>query len=179
MDSTRFERLLAPHRVAALAFARCLCRSRADGDDLFQVALIRAFDHLVGLRDDGAFRPWLYRIIVTSHRNSLRRSFWRRLVPIGDDDAGAPAGGERVDDALGGAQRASLALATLPPEQREAIVLFEIDGWTVEEIAEVQQCSVSAVKSRLSRGRDRLRHVYVHRLGGVAPAALPVPEGMS
>jgi RNA polymerase sigma-70 factor (ECF subfamily) len=178
MDTTRFERLLAPHHDAALAFARCLCRSRADGDDLFQIALVRALDHLDELRDEASFKSWLYRIIVTSHHNSFRSSFWRRLVPFVDHEPCA-SNDEPIDETLGGAQRASQALATLSSEQREAIVLFEIEGWTVEQIASIQRCSVSAVKSRLARGRERLRHVYIHRLGGEALAALPAPEGIS
>jgi RNA polymerase sigma-70 factor (ECF subfamily) len=173
MDTARFERLLAPHHEAALGFARCLSRSRADGDDLFQASVIRAFHHLDGLRDETAFKPWLYRIIVTSHRNLTRRSFWRRLVPLDDHDAS----GEAFGDTLDGAQRAQRALGGIPPEQREAIVLFEVEGWTIDEIAAIQATSASAVKSRLSRGRERLREIYTRRLGVSAPAALPAPRG--
>ncbi|HVK71813.1 MAG TPA: sigma-70 family RNA polymerase sigma factor [Kofleriaceae bacterium] len=173
----RFERLLEPHHDAVLAFARCVSRSRADGDDLFQAALLRAFDNLDGLRDEAAFRPWLYRIVVTTHRNAVRRSFWRRLVPFdGHDDGAAPVDqrAPAADEALGRAQRARQALATLPAEQREAIVLFEIEGWTVEEIAAAHDVSISAVKSRLARGRERLRQFYTHRLEPAAPVlALP------
>jgi RNA polymerase sigma-70 factor (ECF subfamily) len=172
----RFARLLAPYHDAALAFARCVCRSRADGDDLFQAAVMRAFDRLDGLRDEAAFRAWLYRIIISVHRNSTRRSFWRRLVPIEGHHHTSTASAE---DELGGAQRARQALATLPAEQRAAIALFEIEGFSVEEIASMQDVSVSAVKSRLSRGRERLREFYTQRLEGVAPAALPAPGGAS
>ena len=52
----------------------------------------------------------------------------------------------------------------MPPEQREAIVLFELDGFSIEEIAAMQQVSLSAIKSRLVRGRERLRRHY-QRLG--------------
>ena len=175
----RFERLLAPYHDGALAFARCLCRSRADGDDLFQAAALKAYARLDDLRDEAAFRPWLYRILVTAHRDSVRRAFWRRLVPFGGDERRAIAPAPAADDALGSAQRAQRALATLPPEQREAIILFDIEGFTVEEIATLQAASVPAVKSRLSRGRDRLRHFYTHRLEGIAPNALPAPGGNS
>jgi DNA-directed RNA polymerase specialized sigma24 family protein len=48
-----------------LAFARSLCRSVVEGDDLFQEAMLRAFRKLCSLRDDDAFRPWLYRIVIT------------------------------------------------------------------------------------------------------------------
>ena len=59
-------------------------------------------------------------------------------------------------------------LAGLPAVQREAVVLFEIEGFSVEEIAAMQEVTVSAVKSRLARGRDRLRRAY-QRLG-LAPS---------
>ena len=57
--------------------------------------------------------------------------------------------------------RVSRALASLPAEQREAIVLFDLEGITVDEIASLQGVSASAVKSRLARGRLRLRRLYV------------------
>lgn len=157
----RLRLLLAPVHERALAFARCLCRSRADGDDVFQDALVRALTKLHHLRDDRAFRPWLYRVIVTVHRSRYRRSFWRRFLPLPDP--------ERVpepvsEEPLGGEQRIRRALEILPPEQREALVLFELEGWKVEEIAELQDVSVSAVKSRLARGRQRLRGFYEQQL---------------
>lgn len=171
----RFVRLIEPVHPRALAFARCLCRSRTDGDDLFQEASLRAFTRLDGLRDDGAFRSWLYRIVISVHRNRCRRSFWGRLVPFGDGGAtedGARAGHEQdyrasewSPDAAEASQRARAALSRLPAVQREAIVLLEIEGWQVEEIAALQRVSASAVKSRLVRGRARLRAYYEKQLG--------------
>jgi RNA polymerase sigma-70 factor (ECF subfamily) len=158
----RFRRLIEPVHAGAVAFARGLCRSRADGDDLMQEALLRALDKLDALRDEAAFKRWLYRIVITVHRDRCRRAFWRRLLPLGDTDAASTA---RPDDELGGAQRARLALASLPAEMRETIVLHEIEGWQVDEIAGVLGVSSSAVKSRLSRGRDRLRTFYLRTLG--------------
>lgn len=58
------------------------------------------------------------------------------------------------------ARRAQAALGTLAPPQREAIVLFELHGYSLEEIAEIQHASLSSVKSRLMRGRARLRRYY-------------------
>jgi RNA polymerase sigma-70 factor (ECF subfamily) len=60
-------------------------------------------------------------------------------------------------------------LAALPVEQRETIVLHEIEGWKVDEIAAMHGVSESAVKSRLSRGRDRLRAFYAKKLGVTDP----------
>ena len=72
----------------------------------------------------------------------------------------AELAGEDAADERAGAESAARALASLPAAQREAIVLFELQELTVEEIAEIQKSSVSAVKSRLSRGRERLRRHY-------------------
>jgi RNA polymerase sigma-70 factor (ECF subfamily) len=157
----RLRRLLEPHHDRALAFARCIARSTSDGDDVFQEALLRALGKLDSLRDDGAFRPWLYRVIISVHRNRYRSAFWRRMIPF----VGAPASGPRADDLLAADERARAALSELPHEMREAIVLFEIEGWKVEEIAALLDVSISAIKSRLARGRDRLRIIYSERFG--------------
>jgi RNA polymerase sigma-70 factor, ECF subfamily len=170
----RFRRLIEPVHDRALTFARGLSRSRADGDDLFQEALVRALDKLDGLRDDAAFRPWLYRVIISVHRNQARRAFWRRLLPLGDH-ARAETATPAPDDELGGAERARLALASLPAAQREAIVLFELEGWQVDEIARLQGASASAIKSRLSRGRCYLRAFYIRRFGAAPIASSLVP----
>jgi len=171
----RLRRLIEPVHDKALAFARCLCRSRADGDDLYQEALLRVLGKLGGLRDDGAFRSWLYRVIVSVHRNRCRRELWRRLLPLGERIEGDAVGvglemaldyrgSDWRPDAGDATERARAALAVLPAEQRESIVLFEIEGWQVDEIAELHRVSVSAVKSRLARGRARLRAYYEKQL---------------
>jgi RNA polymerase sigma-70 factor (ECF subfamily) len=156
----RFVRLVRPLHPRVVAFARGLCRSRSDGDDLAQDALSRAFGRIDTLRDE-AFRTWLFRIVISVHRNRVRRAFWTRFVSFDD---GAPAEtayrDDWVPDAPEATRRAREALAKLPAVQREAIVLFEIEGWLVDEIAAVQGVSASAVKSRLARGRARLRDHY-------------------
>lgn len=165
----RFRVLLEPLHDALLAFSRSLCRSLSEGDDLFQEAMLRSFTKLELLREDRAFRAWTYRIVISVHRSRARRAFWRRLVPFGaddatgDDDPSTSGHDYRADwspDAAEANRRARAALAQLPAAQREAIVLFEIEGWKVEEIAEVQRVSASAVKSRLARGRERMRELY-------------------
>ena len=101
----------------------------------------------------------MYSVVVSVHRTRRRKAFWRRWISsvppdlVGDD-------GARWADERASADRATAALATLEPAQREAIVLFELHGHSIEEIAEIQRASVSAVKSRLVRGRDRLRTFY-------------------
>ena len=160
----RLAELLVPVHEQAAGTARRLCRSAADGDDLYQESVLRAFEKLHTLRDESKFRSWFYAILLSRHRSRARRSLWRRMLrwdeafapgqePVGED------GGERGEDAWR-ARRLAVALAQLPAVQREAVVLFEIEGHSIESIAVMQAATVPAVKSRLTRGREKLRGVY-------------------
>jgi len=83
----------------------------------------------------------------------LEEAFGRGNEPVGED-------GTSWEDERQRAQRAVRALEGLKPVQREAVVLHEIEGFSVEEIAEMQGVTLSAVKSRLTRGREKLRRYY-------------------
>ena len=159
--------LLEPFHAQALATAHRLSRSPDDGDDLYQETLRRAFDKLPGLRDPERFRPWFFAVLLSVHRSRSRRSFWKRFLSLeaersrGFDPPGPD--GEREAEIRLGAERAARMLALLPAVQREAIVLFDLEGRSLEETAALQNASLSAVKTRLSRGRERLREHYRKR----------------
>lgn len=173
--------LLEPIHRDALAFARGIARSNADGDDLYQEAVVRAAHKLSGLRERERFAGWFYRIVTSVHRSRARRSFWRRLVSSDEPavaavvDQRAGEDGQAWVDARASAERAAQALATLPAAQREALVLFELHGLSVEEIARIQGGSPGSVKTRLSRGRERLRRFYAELGHPAARAARPPP----
>jgi len=181
-DADRWQRLtelLTPLHGAALGVARRLARDSADGDDLLSEAVLRAWTHLDALRDETRFRSWFFAILLSLHRSRYRRSFWRRFVPLGEsfDERSEPAVmPETGDDARWRALRARTALARLPAVQREAIVLHDVEGFSVEEIAAMQHVTESAVKSRLSRGRDRLRRTYLRRGWVEAASGSPGPR---
>ena len=161
--------LLTPIHARAAGFARRLCRSAADGDDLFQEAVVRAHGKLPSLRDANSFPAWFYAILLSVHRNRARSAFWRRFLSLDGSPDGSewdPPGedGSAWEAERVGRGRLARALATLPAVQREAVVLFEIEGFSIEEIGALQKASITAVKSRLHRGRERLRRHY-GRLG--------------
>jgi RNA polymerase sigma-70 factor, ECF subfamily len=177
LDEARWARLAAllqPIHAQAVVTARRLCRSSFEGDDLFQDTVLRAFEKLHTLRDASRFRPWFYATLLSRHRTRRRRPFWRRLLPWEDvfSEGREPAceGADDLGEQAGRAARMRRALESLPAVQHQAIVLFELDGFSIEEVAMAQQVSVSAVKSRLARGRERLRTWYV-RHGFGAPEA--------
>ena len=102
-----------------------------------------------------------------------RRAFWRRFLPLADliTQGFDPPGedGRHGEEDRRRAERASRALATLPAVQREALVLHDLEGFSMPEIAVMQKVTVSAVKTRVARGREKLRAHY-RRLGlGQAP----------
>jgi RNA polymerase sigma-70 factor (ECF subfamily) len=179
-DSDSWERLillLSPIHDRAAATARRLSRDGSDGDDLFQDAVIRAWEKLPTLREESRFPSWFYSVLLSVHRNRWRRSFWRRFQSLEGEDAGSidvpGEDGAEWEERRRGAERVSRALATLPAVQREAVVLFEMEGFSIQDIAELQGVSVPAVKTRLARGRERLRRHY-RRLGmtpGLAASA--------
>lgn len=154
--------LLGPIHEDVQLFARRIARSNAEGDDVFQEAVLRAAHKLGSLRDRSRFKAWVYSVVVSVHRTRCRRAFWRRLVSSEEADRPDAVGddGSRWADERASASRASAALATLRAPQREAVVLFELHGYSIEEIAEIQDTSVSSVKSRLTRGRERLKRFY-------------------
>jgi RNA polymerase sigma-70 factor (ECF subfamily) len=144
-----------------------------EGDDLFQEAVVRAFEKLHSLRDETRFRAWFYAVLLSLHRSRSRWGFWRRFLPLEPVLATAmePAGedGRLREEQSMKAERVSRALTRLPAVQREAVVLHDIDGYKMEEIADMQGVTVSAVKSRVARGRQRLRAHYESSGIRVAP----------
>ena len=165
-DWSRLLRLLGPIHERALTTARRLARTSDEGDDLYQEALLHAARKLGSLRDESKFRSWFFAILLSKHRTCARRAFWRRFLPLDESPEAAakptPGPGFGEDEWLR-YRRMQTALATLPAGEREAVVLHEMQGFTTEEVAEVQRVSPSTVRSRLTRGRRKLADVYVRR----------------
>jgi RNA polymerase sigma-70 factor (ECF subfamily) len=167
--TARFLELLRPVHDRVRLTARRLARSNADGDDLFQETVLRALDRMDELRQPERFANWLYVVLLNVHRTRHRRRFWRRMLPLAE--AGVEPGRAGDAEKIEGAERMARALAALPAEQREAVVLFEIEGFTLEEVAGLQRTSIAAVKSRVVRARARLRRHYDREERVLAPVA--------
>jgi RNA polymerase sigma-70 factor (ECF subfamily) len=164
-----------------VATARRLSRSVHDGDDLYQEAVLRAYDKLNALRDESRFRSWFFATLLSRHRSRVRRprrewlpiedTLGRRDEPVGED-------GALWEEERRRAERAARALAGLKPDQREAIVLHDIEGFSVEEVAYLQCATIPAVKSRLTRGREKLRSFYLrHARESEAPPSETLTAG--
>ncbi|MBN1826415.1 MAG: RNA polymerase sigma factor [Candidatus Eisenbacteria bacterium] len=159
-----FEERLSEIYPGAMRFARGLEGSETDGDDLLQDALLRAWRAYPKLRDPDRFPAWLYAIIRNTHRSRARKRAIRRWISL-DHAAERPAPEGIPFEEKDAVRR---ALARLPLPEREAILLYEVVGMPVSGVARHQGVTESAVKSRLARGRERLRKTYerMNRAGG-------------
>lgn len=136
-------------------FALC-CGKRDDADDIAQETLVKAYLSSAGYRDEGKFRAWLFTIArntFLNHKASTRTRTLDDLKALSAMPSAATA------DSAFRHQELYMALATLSPKERSAVVMFYMSGYSIKEIADITDCTVDAVKKQLSRGRDNLKTI--------------------
>ncbi|WMY09862.1 RNA polymerase sigma factor [Paraburkholderia phenoliruptrix] len=186
--SRRFQQLALPHLDAAYNLARWLCGNPNDADDVVQEAFMRAFRFFDTFRGDSA-RPWLLAIVRrTWYTEWRRRASSHETVEFDDtmDDAtfdGWSAGGADPQALLirdEDTKRVHEALALLPVEYREVLILRELEEMGYREIAQVADVPIGTVMSRLARGRRKLAALLTDSGDGLAEAARdPASRGMA
>jgi RNA polymerase sigma-70 factor (ECF subfamily) len=186
-DPEAFGVLFHRHRDRLWAVALRTMGNREDAADGLQDGLIAAYRRAGTFRGDAAVTTWLHRVVVNACLDRLRAAKVRRTEALPDDleeyrDRGSPAtAAPDTDDpadlsVLDERRRAVLdALRTLPPEQRAAVVLVDMEGYPVAEVAAILGCAVGTVKSRCSRGRSRLAELLAGVLDPVSDAATGDP----
>lgn len=155
-----------PHMDAAYNLARWLAGNDPDAQDVAQEACLRAFKFFGGFRG-GDPRSWLLRIVRNSFYDYLkRRSRAEQETPFDETLHGDGEAFPAPDAALpeqADAETVRAALAALPLEYREVLVLRELEGLSYKEIADVAGLPIGTVMSRLARGREQLRQGLVAR----------------
>jgi RNA polymerase sigma-70 factor (ECF subfamily) len=154
-DRARFEQTVLPHLDAAYNLARWLTRNDHDADDVLQEAMLRAYRHFGGLR--GEARPWLLAVVRNACWSWLQANRPADVEPLDDDIA---------DDSLPGPEaalartldrrRLNEAIAALPAQFREVLVLRELEDLSYRDIARVAGIPIGTVMSRLARARRLL-----------------------
>ena len=158
-----FDELVRRHQGAIVNLARALTAGDPDAEDLAQEAFVRAWKSIRSFRGDSSFRTWLHHVavnVIRTHRS--RRSRWRRFFarpadPGQPDPAETAAVDARIEETLATREAIDRALAQIPDELREAVVLRDVQGLEYREIAEALGVPVGTVESRIFRGRQRLR----------------------
>jgi RNA polymerase sigma factor (sigma-70 family) len=173
-DEAAFAELMTRWELPVKRLIARIVLNVSEAEELAQETLLRVWQQREKFRDGAAVRPWIFAIAANLARNRLR--WWRRRPEVSLQAWSEMSGrgdreteiGDRTGvggaEALERAERAAAvrdAVAALPLELREALVLFEYEGLGQAEIAMVLGCSVKAVESRVARAREKLRTALV------------------
>jgi len=174
-DPTAFTEIFRRHRDQLWAVALRTTGDPEDAADAVQEALISAMRHAASFRGDAKVSTWLHRIVVNACLDRLRRRAAHPTSPLPDDDHAPSATRDDYADRDTAAD-VHAALATLPAEQRAAIVLVDIEGYPVDEVAAMLEVPSGTVKSRCARGRAKLVPLLSHLRGGPDPGVERGPD---
>jgi RNA polymerase sigma-70 factor, ECF subfamily len=159
-DPHAFATLVARHQDRLWAVALGVMRNPDDAADALQEAYISAFRRAGSFRGDALVTTWLHRVVVNACLDRLRSLKVRAAESLPDDpDRSAELGVEEPADPVEAQQQRDQildALGRLNPDQRAALVLVDMQGYSVEEAAAILGCAPGTVKSRCARGRARL-----------------------
>jgi RNA polymerase sigma-70 factor (ECF subfamily) len=164
-DADSFNQLITRWERPIYALAYRVIGREEDARDVCQDAFLRAYRGLGGFKGEAKFSSWLYRITLNLCRDWIRK---QRRAPVSqmpeDTDAmelAAEVGPvESIEDLVARRELSAVverAMTLLPEEQRTAIILKEYHGMTFQEIADLQGCPLSTVKTRLYQGLSVLR----------------------
>lgn len=175
-DKRAFELLVIKYQRKVERLLSRLIRDQAEIEDVTQEAFIKAYRALANFRGDSAFYTWLYRIAVNTAKNYLMSQGRRAPTSTGYDAEEA----ESFEDATGLrdiatpeaqlmskqiAQIVNQTIDKLPEELKTAIMLREIDGLSYEEIAQIMECPIGTVRSRIFRAREAVAEQLRPQMG--------------
>jgi RNA polymerase sigma-70 factor (ECF subfamily) len=169
-DLAAFEELVLLYQSKVYGLCRQLTNHSEDAQDLAQEAFIRAFRAIGSFRGEADFGTWLHRVTVNIWLNQKRKLSSKQTVvsldeTYRDDEGGSPR--HEVADDSADPQLAleskelqvlvRMALLDLSEEHRAVLVLREMEGYSYEEVAQMLDCTLGTVKSRLNRARNAIR----------------------
>jgi RNA polymerase sigma-70 factor (ECF subfamily) len=142
------------------AYCNVLARNYDDAKDLMSDTVEIGFRKFSSLKDVSKFKLFLFGIASKLFQNKLRTDYKRKnesldnVIPIHQSE-------HRHMETSVDYKLALQAIKKLPADQQEAVVLFEISGFSIQEIADIQNTNINTVKTRLSRGREKLRELLI------------------
>lgn len=154
MTRDQFIELVKAEQEALRRFLLTLCCGNADeADDLAQESLVKAYLSSADYKDKGKFHSWLYKIAYNTFISSRRQASQTTSLDELTDRPDTSLSPDRKYKY----QELYAALAQMQPKERTALVLFYMNDYSVKEISTIVDCSETAVRQQLSRGRDHLR----------------------
>ncbi len=171
-DRAAFDLLVDRHGAALYRFARRRCGAGASAEDALQEGLLAAWRGAGTFRGEASARTWLFQVVLHACQRVARRRSGEPAIHDDVEAAAALPSGEPAADARVGARQVTAALeqalAALPEEFREVLLLRDVEGLSGEEAALVLGIGLAAMKSRLHRGRLELKE-RVEAILGHAP----------
>ena len=164
-DARAFEILMEKHEARMYAVALRMCGNREDAQDCLQDAMIRIYKALPTFKGQSSFSTWAYRITMNTCLDDLRRKKTRQASSLDAmlDLGWSPADEENTPERSYGEKEVrrelSKAIQSLPEDMRAAVVLRDVQGFSYEEIASMLNINIGTIKSRISRGREKLREI--------------------
>ena len=149
-----FLRLLGPVHDRLWRFALAMTHDCDDAEDLMSETILATYERFHTIRDPQAFTSFLFTVATRIHRHKKRRAQF--FGNIASEEANEIPGTDSSPEDSMEARLVREAIASLPVKQSEAVTLFEISGFSLEEIRAIQGGTLSGVKSRLRRGRREL-----------------------
>jgi len=172
-DSMAFADLVRRYERLVFRIAGGFLRDRGEVEDVAQEAFLKAYEALSGFRAGAPFGPWIAQIATRTCYDRLRARQRRGEVAWDDvsltAQSAAPsfAAGRPADDTTAARDLAERALATLPPKDRQALMLADAMGHTAAEVGQMMGCTALAVRLRLHRARRAMRKAAERLLDGM------------
>src|SRR5919107_2644635 len=169
-EAPSWDEIVSQHSARVYRLAYRLTGNQHDAEDLTQEVFVRVFRSL-STYTPGTFEGWLHRITTNLFLDQARRKQRIRFDALSEEradrltSASAPPDAAYADRTFD--DDVELALASLPPEFRAAVVLCDVEGLSYQEIADIMDAKLGTVRSRIHRGRAMLREALAHR----APSA--------
>ena len=178
-DQSAFEALVRLYEKRVYALTLRMCKNLADAEEAAQEAFLAAWQGLAFFRGESSFSTWLYRLASNACVDVLRREGRHRsaagpslndeetVTDVADDAPSPHALAERAELR----QQIEEALSALPEDYRQVLILREMHQRSYDEIAEILALDLGTVKSRINRGRKRLRKILLESGNFSAPPA--------
>ena len=162
-DASAFNELLGMHEKRMYAVCLRMCANPEDAQDCLQESMLRVFRSISGFKGQSSFSTWVYRVTMNTCLDELRKKKNKQSASL---DSLLETGWSPSDEydtpehhAMAGEKRKAIqsAISELPEDMRSAVVLRDIEGFSYEEISGILGINVGTIKSRISRGREKLR----------------------
>ena len=164
-DVQAFEELMQSHESRIYAIVLRMMGNREDAQDCAQEAMVRIYRAMGSFKGQSALATWIYRITMNSCLDELRRRKARKVTSLDSlvDNGWSPTdtGDTPEEHGLRVEKQNALnqAIQSLPDDMRAAIILRDVKGYSYDEIASILDANVGTIKSRISRGREKLREI--------------------